>query len=83
MDNLAPHTLIFYSNDQLYQLVWDGNEKKKCILDKTTPYIWSSATLYDKHAAKYRENLLTSGYKLNHFSLKMPYSNFLEKKQII
>lgn len=59
MHNLAPHTLIFYSNDQLYQLVWDGNEKKKCILDKNTPYIWSSSTLYDRHVAKYRENLFT------------------------
>lgn len=57
MDNLAPHTLIFYSNDQLCQLVWDGKEKRKYILDKNKPYIWSSATLYDQHASKLRKIL--------------------------
>ena len=80
MDNLAPHTLIFYSNDQLYQLVWDGNEKKKYILDKTTPYIWSSATLYDKHAAKYRENLFNQWLQTEPVFTKNSLLQFFKEK---
>jgi len=65
MDNIAPHTLILYLNDQLCQLVWDGKEKNKYLLDRNKPYIWSSATLYNQRASKHRKNLFEEWLQTN------------------
>lgn len=65
IDNIAPFTLILFTNDQLSQLVWDGKVKEKIILDKNTPHIWSSATLYDEQAKKNREKLFKQWLQTN------------------
>jgi uncharacterized protein with NRDE domain len=57
LDNIEPFTLVVLSENQLYQLVWDGRIKHSVSLDVKQPYIWSSATLYDT-AAKAKRNRL-------------------------
>ncbi len=46
MTDIEPFTLVIWSDDNLFQLVWDGQLKHKHLLDASVPYIWSSSTLY-------------------------------------
>ena len=46
LDNIEPFTLVFFDNESLFQLQWNGIEKTKLHLDKNKAHIWSSATLY-------------------------------------
>lgn len=57
MDDIEPFTLIVWSENNLFQLVWDGINKSKILLDKTQPYIWSSSTLYTEAAKEIRQTL--------------------------
>jgi hypothetical protein len=52
---IEPFTLIILENNNLYECRWDGNRKYCLQLKKHRPYIWSSATLYDKEVVKKRE----------------------------
>jgi uncharacterized protein with NRDE domain len=52
---IEPFTLVILENNNLYECRWDGNEKYYQQLKKHRPYIWSSATLYDKEIVKKRE----------------------------
>ena len=36
------------------EFIWDGTNKHSRLLEQTTPYIWSSATLYNKEMRKQR-----------------------------
>lgn len=57
MDNIEPYTLVVFESGNLFQLVWDGEEKHATQLNKNLPYIWSSTTLYDHRARKQRGEL--------------------------
>lgn len=46
--NIEPFTIIVYFNHQLFQLIWDGNTKKRLQLNENQAHIWSSSTLYEK-----------------------------------
>ena len=48
LQDIEPFTLVFFDNESLFQLQWNGIEKTKIHLDKNQPHIWSSATLYSK-----------------------------------
>lgn len=55
MDNVEPFTLIIWSENKLFHLVWDGENKHRFRLDESIPHIFSSATLYNKEAKIKRE----------------------------
>lgn len=53
--NVEPFTLIITEQENLYECRWDGQEKHGQQLKKHRPYIWSSATLYNKDIITKRE----------------------------
>ncbi|MEP7377517.1 MAG: NRDE family protein [Chitinophagaceae bacterium] len=55
LEQIEPFTLILLEKDNLYECRWDGNDKHCQQLKKHRPYIWSSATLYDKNIVEKRE----------------------------
>ncbi|KRD07584.1 hypothetical protein ASE21_19065 [Flavobacterium sp. Root901] len=54
LDNIEPFTLVLYQEKVLYELIWDGFNKKITKLDETQNYIWSSVTLYPEEIRKER-----------------------------
>lgn len=64
LQDIEPFTVVLIENNCLYEFRWDGNEKYCKQLDINSPYIWSSATLYDGFAVKKREQWFASF--LNH-----------------
>ena len=57
MTGIEPFTLIIRSDNNLFQLVWDGHHKHKTLMDTTIPHIWSSSTLYNPFIKEYRKQL--------------------------
>ncbi|OIR14178.1 hypothetical protein GALL_46390 [mine drainage metagenome] len=55
LSSIEPFTLIVWSGENLFQLVWDGIKKHKIELDDSVPYLWSSSTLYNSKIKKVRE----------------------------
>ncbi|MBL7763524.1 MAG: NRDE family protein [Chitinophagaceae bacterium] len=55
LDDIEPFTLVIWEDNNLFECRWDGERRHAKMLDKTLPYIWSSATLYDEAAAAKRE----------------------------
>ena len=50
LEEIEPFTLIVYSEELLFQLVWDGTSKHRKKIDTKLPYIWCSSTLYNQEA---------------------------------
>ncbi len=65
LDNIEPFTLVLFSNNNLYECRWDGVIKHHKILNKHTPQIWSSATLYTDKVVKKREEWFEAWLKKN------------------
>ncbi len=57
LENIEPFTLIVRADENLFRLVWDGQQKHKISLSQDTAHIWSSATLYNTLARAQREKL--------------------------
>ena len=57
------HTLVVSENSQLYQLVWDEQQKHNIVMDPTVPNVWSSATLYDRKTGEARNQSLLQRIK--------------------
>jgi hypothetical protein len=76
LDNIEPFTLIVWSEDNLFQLVWDGNQKHRINLSKTTAHIWSSATLYSVAAKNYRTELFNKWISLSVEITRLSLLNF-------
>lgn len=51
---VAPFTLVVWSDESLFELVWDGAKRYRRRLDDKKPHIWSSCTLYDSEASEIR-----------------------------
>lgn len=54
--NIEPFTLLFMERSEFHILIWDGNEKHHKTLDKHTPQLWSSSTLYTSEEHCEKEN---------------------------
>lgn len=52
--DVEPFTLVFYSNEELYQLQWNEIEKEIVQLDQSIHHIWSSSTLYSSEIRSQR-----------------------------
>jgi uncharacterized protein with NRDE domain len=55
LQNIEPFTLVVWQQQQLFELVWDGQQKHSQQLAITKPHIWSSSTLYDTIAKQQRK----------------------------
>lgn len=53
--DIEPFTLVVYEKKQLYELIWDGNEKSIKKLDSNASFIWSSSTLYTPEQRESKE----------------------------
>ncbi len=51
---IEPFTLVVWQQQQLYELVWDGQQKHNQQFVITKPHIWSSSTLYNAAAKQQR-----------------------------
>lgn len=65
MKDIEPFTLILLEEGNLFQLVWDGNEKHRIRLDSDQPHIWSSSTLYNKTVTERRKELFQNWVAMN------------------
>jgi Transport and Golgi organisation 2 len=63
--DIEPFTLVVWTDNNLFQLVWDGDKKHRLRLDASQPHIWSSATLYDPSASTHRTNLFQEWMSIN------------------
>ena len=85
MDGIEPYTLIIFDDGNLFQLVWDGAEKHRMLLENDKPYLWSSATLYDSSAQQIRKDLFQNWIAMSPPITKLTVLNFLksfENKEI-
>ncbi len=57
MADIEHFTLIVWSDNNLFHLVWDGQQKHKYLLDASIPHIWCSATLYNPAVKEKRRQL--------------------------
>lgn len=48
LNNIEPFTAVIFDQGFLFECRWNGNKKFREQFDASRPYIWSSATLYDK-----------------------------------
>ncbi|GGD79653.1 hypothetical protein GCM10011514_49540 [Emticicia aquatilis] len=58
--HIEPFTLILWSENLLFQLVWDGKTKHRIRLDTSLAHLFSSATLYNNESKAKREDLFTN-----------------------
>lgn len=65
MQDIEPFTLIVWSDDNLFELVWDGLERHRTRLDATQPHIWSSSTLYNAEAKAIRKEFFQNWIAMN------------------
>ncbi|MBB3054317.1 NRDE family protein [Mucilaginibacter gotjawali] len=70
LDGIEPFTIVLYVSGKLQECRWDGERKHIAALDKTKPYIWSSATLYDKMAIAKRNSWFNEWRKLSYAKTK-------------
>ena len=65
MQVVEPYTLVVWNEGNLFQLIWDGEHKHCLPLKPDQSYIWSSVTLYDRQARKYRNELFEQWIGMN------------------
>jgi hypothetical protein len=63
LDLIEPFTAITWSDQQLHECRWDGQEKHCTQLNIKKPHIWSSVTLYDPQTINKRESWFESWIK--------------------
>jgi hypothetical protein len=74
--NVEPFTLVIWSDNNLFELVWDGENKHRKLLDQNIPHIWSSSTLYNIKAKQNRSKLFQQWLSSNPLISKESLFNF-------
>ncbi len=69
LDNIEPFTIVYFSDNHLYECRWDGFNKYLKELNVHDSHIWSSATLYDAEMRSKRKEWF------DQWSLKNPSPN--------
>lgn len=75
---IEPFTIIVLENENLNELVWDGNNKHQLLHDTSQAHIWSSATLYDDVAKEKRRNWFQQGISNHLLSDTVQIHSFLQ-----
>ena len=78
MQGIEPYTLVVRNEGNLFQLVWDGEQKHSVLLKSDRPYIWSSATLYDHQSRTYRNELFQQWIEMNTQVSSLSLFNFFK-----
>lgn len=70
LKNVEPFTIVALKQNNgiiqnLDEFIWDGNDKHFRQLEKNSPYIWSSVTLYNEEHRKTRKEWFELFYKAN------------------
>jgi uncharacterized protein with NRDE domain len=78
LQDIEPFTIIVWSDNNLFELVWDGAERHRTRLDASNAYIWSSSTLYDAVAKAKREELFQNWIAMNPPISKLSLLNFFK-----
>jgi uncharacterized protein with NRDE domain len=78
LNEIEPFTLIVWTGEELFRLVWDGIEKHLFKLSSKRAHIWSSATLYDENAKNIREALFQNWISQNPIISKLSLANFFK-----
>lgn len=78
LTDIEPFTLIVFSDDNLFQLVWDGADKTRILLDASIPHIFSSSTLYSKEAKAKRKDMFDNWIAMNPPISKLGLLNFFK-----
>lgn len=76
LQDVEPFTIVLLENQNLYEFRWDGNEKFHRQLDAAKPFVWSSATLYDRFVIKKREQWFESFLSSNTQPTHLDILNF-------
>ncbi len=63
LKDVEPFTLIVWSDQNLFQLVWDGINKHRILVSSNKPHIWSSSTLYSDEVKEIRKTLFNEWIK--------------------
>lgn len=69
LENIEPFTIVYFSDNHLYEFRWDGLNKYLRELNAHEPHIWSSVTLYDAEMTNKRNEWF------NQWSLRNPFPN--------
>jgi hypothetical protein len=78
LTDIEPFTLIVFSDDNLFQLVWDGINKTRILLDATIPHIFSSSTLYSLEEKANRKDVFDNWIAMNPPVSKLSLLNFFK-----
>lgn len=80
LKEIEPFTLVIWYKENLFQLVWTGEEKKQIQLNEQIQHIWSSSTLYDSGVKENRKKLFERWIENNHaISMETLMSFFLSE----
>lgn len=84
LKQVEPFTLVVWSSEILFELVWDGNEKFRKKLDASVAHIWSSSTLYNQEAKKLRiekfQNWIAMKPPINKLSILNFFNSYIENE---
>lgn len=78
LTDVEPFTLIVFSDNNLFQLVWDGTNKTRILLDASVPHIFSSSTLYSQTAKANRKDMFENWIAMNPPISKLSLLNFFK-----
>lgn len=78
LTDIEPFSLIVWSYNNLFQLVWDGLLKHKKRHDISKAHIWSSSTLYDTEAKENRSSKFQNWIVMNPPINKLSVLNFFK-----
>lgn len=84
LKQIEPFTLVVWSSDNLFELVWDGNEKFRKKMDASVAQIWSSSTLYNQNAKAIRkekfQNWIAMKPPINKLSILNFFNSYIENE---
>lgn len=76
LEGIEPFTLIIWSEEKLFQLIWDGSKKHRTHLDASVAHMWSSSTLYDNAAKEKKQDFFQNWMAMNPPISKLAVLNF-------
>ncbi len=78
LNDIEPFTLVVFSDEHLFELIWDGQEKHRQLLDKYKAHIWSSSTLYSDDKKTIRKEKFENWIAMNPPITKLSVLDFFK-----
>ena len=83
LENIEPFTMVFFTNQSIQELRWDGTKKHFAKLDHLKNHFWSSCTLYNKAEIKKRSDYFQNWTAQNYLdsnSILLFHQNKIEEE---